>query len=143
MPQLDAEYKYVSSPFIKREKLDEPVWVSEAYADSLVQLHDGLLSFDGLKVRMVDSEHWRDNIYVEPADIVILCRGFLGPMSELVEAYPSVCLLLDASLYANSRGRILRECAALGLQPVDISSAGAMKVVSHGDSFSLVPMRGK
>lgn len=143
VPQLDAEYEYVSSPFIKREKLDEPVWVSEAYADSLVQLHDGLLSFDGLKVRMVDNEHWRDNIYVEPADIVILCRGFLGPMSELVEVYPTGCLVLDASLYANSRGRILRECAALGLQPVDILSAGAMKVVSHGDSFSLVPMRGK
>lgn len=143
VPQLDAEYEYVSSPFVKREKLDEPVWVSEAYADSLVQLRDGLLSFDGLKVRLVDSEHWRDNIYVEPADIVILCRGFLGPMSELVEAYPSGCLVLDASLYANSRGRILRECAALGLQPVDISSVGAMKVVSEGDSFSLVPIRGK
>ena len=143
IPQLDAEYEYVSTPFIKREKLDEPVWVNEAYTDSLVQLRDGLLSFDGLKVRLVDSEHWRDNIYVEPADIVILCRGFLGPMSELVEAYPSACLVLDASLYANSRGRILRECAALGLQPVDISSVGAMKVVSDEDSFSLVPMRGK
>lgn len=143
IPQLDAEYEYVSTPFIKREKLDEPVWVNEAYADSLVQLRDGLLSFDGLKVRLVDSEHWRDNIYVEPADIVVLCRGFLGPMSELVEVYPAGCLVLDASLYANSRGRILRECAALGLQPVDISSAGAMKVVSNEDSFSLVPMRGK
>ena len=143
IPQLDAEYEYVSTPFIKREKLDEPVWVNEAYTDSLVQLRDGLLSFDGLKVRLVDSEHWRDNIYVEPADIVILCRGFLGPMSELVEAYPSACLVLDASLYANSRGRILRECAVLGLQPVDISSVGAMKVVSDEYSFSLVPMRGK
>lgn len=143
VPQPDAQYEYASSPFIKREQLSEPVWVSEAYADSLVTLRDGLLTFCGLKVRMVDNALWQDNVYVEPADIVLLCRGFLGRISELVEAYPSGCILLDASLYAHSRARILRECAALGLDPVDVSSTGAVKVLSVGDSFRLVPMRGK
>lgn len=143
VPQLDAEYEYSSSPFIKREGLPQPVWVNGCFCDSTLALSEGLLEFNGLEVRLVDNAHWQENMYVEPADIVILCRGFLGRMAELVEAYPSACLVLDASLYKHSRQRILRECAALGVDPVDISDSGAMMVVSSGDSFRLVPVRGK
>ena len=141
--QSKAEYDYVSSPYIKREKLEEPVWVSGAYADSLLSLHNGLLSFDNLRIRMVDDGLWQENIYVEPADIVILCRGFAGKVAELVEAFPAGCVVLDASLYANSRTRILQECAALGLEPVDLLVTGAMKVVSDDETIKLVPLRGK
>ena len=143
VPQLDAEYEYSSSPFVKREKLTEPLWVNGEYRDSIFALSDGLLQFDGLKVRMVDSDVWQDNLYVHPADSVLLCRGFLGRVDELVEAYPSSCLLLDASLYKRSRERILRECTALGIEAIDISESGAMMVAPSGDKFTLLPLRGK
>lgn len=143
VPQLDAEYEYASSPFIKREGLLPPKWVSGTFSDASLSLCDGLLQFDGISVRLVDNENWRENIYVLPADVVILCRGFLGPVEELVEAYPSACLVLDASLYSHSRQRIVRECAALGIKPVDISRTGAMMVTASGDGFTLHPLRGK
>ena len=143
VPQLDAEYEYSSSPFVKREKLPEPIWVNGEHCDSIFALSDGLLQFDGFKVRMVDSDVWQENLYVHPADIVLLCRGFLGRVDELVEAYPSSCLLLDASLYKRSRERILRECTALGIEAIDISESGAMMVAPSGDKFTLLPLRGK
>ena len=143
VPQLDAEYEYSSSPFIKREGLPQPVWVNGRFSDGDISLNEGLLKFNGLDVRLVDNALWQENIYVEPADIVILCRGFLGTVKDLVEAYPSACLVLDASLYRHSRQRILRECAALEIEPVDIADTGAMMVVASGDSFTLLPLRGK
>ena len=143
VPQLDAEYEYSSSPYIKRENLTDPKWVDGTYSDSILTMRDGLLSFNGIKVRLVDNENWRDNVYVQPSDIVVLCRGFLGPVKELVEAYPSSCLVLDASLYKRSRQRILRECAALNIEPVDISQTGAMMILPGDENFSMVSMRGK
>lgn len=143
VPQLDAEYEYSSFPYLKREKLVEPLWVSGEYSDSLLSLSDGLLQLGGLSVRLVNSDAWQENVYVCPTDIVLLCRGFLGKIEELVEAYPSSCLLLDASLYKRSRERILRECAALDIEAVDISEVGALMILPSEDRFALLPMRGK
>lgn len=143
VPRLDAEYEYSSGPYIKREGLAEPGWAYWNHEGDAFSLKEGLLQFNGLKVRMLDSDLWRENLYTEPTDIVILCRGFKGSIAELAEVYPAGCVILDASLYRKSRERILRECAALGIEPVDISVQGAMKIVAAGDSFKLVPMRGK
>ena len=143
VPQLDAEYEYASSPYIKREGLDEPVWVDSCFSSSCFEHDEGLVTYGGLKVRMVADDLWRENLYSVPTDVVILCRGFLGKIQELVEAYPPGCILLDASLYKHSRERILRECAALGVDAVDISKTGAVKIVPQGDGFEIIPLRGK
>ena len=143
VPQLDAEYEYVSSPYIKREGMDEPVWVSDAFFCDLFEHDEGLLLYGGLKIRMVADGLWRENLYTAPTDVVILCRGFLGSIKELYEVYSPGCLLLDASLYKHSRERILRECAQLGVEPVDISRSGAILIVPQGDSFEIMPLRGK
>lgn len=143
VPQFDAEYEYVSQPFIEREGLDSPLWVDGDYACSEFVYRGGALKYGGLKIRLLADELWRKNIFAEPVDVLLLCRGFLGPVKELVEVYPSSCMLLDASLYRHSRERILRECAALGLEPIDISATGAVLVVPHVDNFEIIPLRGK
>lgn len=143
VPQLDAEYEYSSSPFIKREKMADPLWINGEFSDSILLLDDGLLQFQGLRVRLVNDDLWQENLYVAPADVVVLCRGFLGKVEELVEAYPSSCLVLDASLYKHSRARIRKECAALGIDVVDISEMGAIMLLPADVNFSLRPMRGK
>ena len=143
VPQMDAEYEYVSSPYIKREGLPEPEWACWDYSADGLAVDEGLLDFCGLKVRFVDNGHWNESKYSVPADAVVLCRGFLGGIEELFEVYPTGCLVLDASLYKRSRDRILRECASLGVDAVDISRTGAVALIPGGDSFTLVPLRGK
>ena len=143
VPQLDAEYEYASSPFVKREKLDEPVWVNDDYECGSFVYRNGIVGYGGLKIRMLADELWRQSLFTEPVDVLILCRGFLGPVKELVEVYPSPCILLDASLYKRSRDRILRECAVLGVDVIDISRSGAVKIVPHADEFEIIPLRGK
>ena len=64
-------------------------------------------------------------------------------VEELLEVYPASCMLLDASLYKRSRDRILRECAVLGVEAVDISRNGALKIAPHDDNFEIIPLRGK
>lgn len=143
VPQLDAEYEYVSGPFLKRESLSKPKWVCYEYNDSLLQYDSGLFDFDGVKVRLLDNAHWQDNEKVEPVDILVLCRGFLGRISKLVEVYPAACVVVDGSLYKHSRERIKREYTRLGIDVVDISESGAMKVVADVENFDLIPMRDK
>ncbi len=143
VPQLDAEYEYTSSPYIKREKMPEPRWVDGDYECEAFAFSNGVLEYDGLKIRLLADELWRDNVFAEPVDVLVLCRGFLGPVEELLEVYPASCMLLDASLYKRSRDRILRECAVLGVEAVDISRNGALKIVSHDDNFEIIPLRGK
>ena len=143
VPQDSARYEYVSSSYIKREKLNDPAWVNGEYDGLFIDLNDGLLSFYGLRMRLVDNALWQGNIYVEPADVVLICHGFKGRMSDLVEAFPAACYLLDGSLYSNSRQRIQRECVALGIETVDISTIGAVMLEASGDSFTLTPLRGK
>jgi hypothetical protein len=143
VPQLDAEYEYVSSPYIKREKLSGSLWVDDDYECETFAFSNGVLEYDGLKIRLLADELWRDNIFAEPVDVLVLCRGFLGPVEELLEVYPASCMLLDASLYKRSRDRILRECAVLGVEAVDISRNGALKIVPHDDNFEIIPLRGK
>ena len=121
----------------------DPLWVNGEFSDTILLLDDGLLQFQGLRVRLVNDDLWQDNLYVAPADVVVLCRGFLGKVEELVEAYPSSCLVLDASLYKHSRARIRKECAALGIDVVDISEMGAIMLLPADANFSLRPMRGK
>lgn len=143
VPQLDAEYEYTSSPYIKREKMPEPRWVDGDYECKAFAFSNGVLEYDGLKIRLLADELWRDNIFAEPVDVLVICRGFLGPVEELLEVYPASCMLLDASLYKRSRDRILRECAVLGVEAVDISRNGALKIVPRGDNFEIIPLRGK
>lgn len=143
VPQLDAEYEYVSLPYIKREGLPSPQWACWNYAGEKLSVEEGLLGFCGLKVRLVDNGYWNESIYSTPADVVVLCRGFLGSIEELLEVYPTNCLILDASLYKRSRERILRECAAIGIEPVDISRSGAVAIIPGDGCFTLEPLRGK
>lgn len=143
VPQLDAEYEYSSSPYIKREKLSQPQWVDGDYECGAFAFGDGVLRYGGLKIKLLADDHWRENIFTEPVDVLVLCRGFLGPVEELMEVYPWSCLLLDASLYRHSRERIVRECSVLGVEAVDVSKNGALKIVPCGDNFKIIPLRGK
>lgn len=143
VPQLDAEYEYVSKPFQQQKALPIPQWVSYGYNDSVVQYNDGLFVFDDIKVKMLDNPHWAENVNAEPVDILVLCRGFLGRINKLVKIYPASCVVVDASLYKHSRERIIREYSQLGIEVVDIADTGAMKVVVQDGNFDLIPMRDK
>ena len=143
VPCVDAEYEYSSVPFVKRERLPEPLWMWGCDSLHGVRMTDGVFTFAGLKLCMLDNPLWMENQYVEPVDILLLCRGFLGNIKELMEVYPTNCILIDASLYRHSRNRIIKECAAMGIAPVDISHTGALRIVSSDDGFEIHKMRGK
>ena len=143
VPQDDAEYEYSSLPYINREELLEPAWACYSYSDSLLCVESGMLSFNGIRLMMLDNGIWEENEYVEPVDVLLLCRGFLGNIERLIEYYPTECIVLDASLYSHSRNRIMRECDRLGVDAVDVSSCGAVKIVPADDSFFLDYMSGK
>lgn len=143
VPQFDADVDRVVEPFVKRERLREPVWAEEGFSDTLFSRKSGLLSFGGLRVQMLVDNCWLEDSVQRPVDALLLCRGFLGRVDELLVHYPANCVLLDGSLYEGSRRRLLRECRAAGVGCVDIAAVGAVKLVAADEAFSVTYMRGK
>ncbi len=143
VPQFDADIDRVVEPFVKRERLRQPLWLENGYSDSVVAYSEGLLSFGGLRVQLLADDCWLEDSVQRPVDALLLCRGFLGGVKDLLVHYPTNCVLLDGSLYEGSRRRLLRECKAAGVGYVDIARVGAVKLVGAGDAFAVEYMREK
>lgn len=140
VPQLDADVS-VMEPYIERERCGVPRWVEQG--DTAVSYSGGLLSFAGVRLQLLADDCWRSDSVSRSVDAVLLCRGFLGPVDELLLHYPTSCLLLDGSLYDGSRRRILREAARAGVPAVDIGAVGALKITGGEGLFAVETMRGK
>ncbi len=143
VPQFDADCDRVAGPYVERERLCEPRWADDGYRDSLLVRSQGLVYFGGLRVQMLADDCWLADSLQRPVDALLLCRGFLGPVEELLYHYPARCVILDGSLYDGSRRRLLRECDKSNVVCIDISQSGALKLQGCGDDFSVEFMRGK
>lgn len=143
VPQFDFDGAWVVEPFTAREGLDAPVWLSAGDSLPSVSFDSGLVSFGGLRLQLLADDCWRGSGVQRPVDALLLCRGFLGPVEELLSVFPARCVILDGSLFEGSRKRLARECKVAGVPFVDVSVMGAVKVAAHGENFSIVSMRGK
>ena len=143
VPKFDSDADRVLVPFMERESITSVRWLESPYADSCVSYSDGLLSFAGVRMQLLADDCWLSDSLQHPVDVLWLCRGFLGPVERLLEVYPASCIVLDGSLYAGSRRRLLRECGAAGVGCIDISQLGAVRLKAADGSFSVETMRGK
>ena len=143
VPKFDSDADRVLVPFMERESITSVRWLESPYADSCVSYSDGLLSFAGVRMQLLADDCWLSDSLQHPVDVLWLCRGFLGPVERLLEVYPASCIVLDGSLYAGSRRRLLRECGAAGVGCIDVSQLGAVKLKAADGSFSVETMRGK
>lgn len=143
VPKFDSDADRVLVPFMEREGITSVRWLESPYTDSSVSYSDGLLSFAGVRMQLLADDCWLSDSLQHPVDVLWLCRGFLGPVERLLEVYPASCIVLDGSLYAGSRRRLLRECGAAGVGCIDVSQLGAVKLKAADGSFSVETMRGK
>lgn len=143
VPKFDSDADRVLVPFVEREGITSVRWLESPYTDSCVSYSNGLLSFAGVRMQLLADDCWLSDSLQHPVDVLWLCRGFLGPVERLLEVYPASCIVLDGSLYAGSRRRLLRECGTAGVGCIDISQLGAVKLKAADGSFSVETMRGK
>lgn len=143
VPQFDSDAETVFSPYVEREGIEPLQWLESPCVNECVSYSNGLLSFADVRMQLLVDDCWLGDSLQHPVDILWLCRGFLGSVEKLLEVYPSTCVILDGSLYAGSRRRLLRECEAAGVGCMDISQLGAVKIIGDAGSFSIETMRGK
>ena len=143
VPRFDFDGARVVEPFLLREGIEEPRWLENGVCDSVASCKSGLLSFAGLRVQLLADDCWLADSVSRPVDALLLCRGYLGKVSDLLVHYPASCVILDGSLYERSRARLLRECAAAGVGCVDVSTVGAVRLMGGCDTFAVETMRGK
>lgn len=143
VPQLDSDCDRYVTPYIERERIVAPQWINNGFCCADINLSDGLLEFDDLRLQILADDCWLADSVQRPVDAVVLCRGFLGSVKELLQHYGTECVILDGSLYEVSRKRLLRECREEGVGCIDISRIGAVKIKSGNDIFMVETMAGK
>lgn len=146
-PANDADYDRVAAPYWKKRRMAQPKPVMECcyndYGDASIVNDNGLVQFYGRRIKVLADEHWVNDSIIEPVDCIYLCRGFLGSIKDLLLIYPTRNIVLDATLYKNSRVRILRESAQAGVNTVDLSQRGAVMLPCRIGGTQFVDMRGK
>lgn len=143
VPQLDSDCDRYVTPYIERERIVAPQWINNGFCCADINLSDGLLEFDDLRLQILADDCWLADSLQRSVDAVVLCRGFLGSVKELLQHYGTECVILDGSLYEVSRKRLLRECREEGVGCIDISRIGAVKIKSGNDIFMVETMAGK
>ena len=144
-PQCDVDARYLVGPYCKRENIAAPKLVADCcyndYSCAGFSVMDGLVTFGGRRIKFVADDCWVESLLVEPVDCILLCRGFAGSVKELLERYPTRYVLLDATLYAGSKKRVLRECRELGVRCIDLEDSGARKLLVKKTGVRLVPVQ--
>ena len=138
---IDAGLEYACEPYWRRENIDTPLWVNEPFNDGVLNYSDGMAEFSGRRIMVLADDCWREEENMRPVDCLYLCRGFLGSIEELLTVYPASFVVMDATLYSNSRRRIARECATIGVRCIDISQTGAMRWDCCEPEITIYPAR--
>lgn len=141
-PEWEIELEYTAEPFWRRENISEPLLLIKGYSDGKISFDGRTVCFANRKVVMLSDDCWKDETGIIPADCLYLCRGFLGGIKELMSVFPSRYIVLDATLYSNSRRRIKRECSELGVRCIDVAEQGAVKLLCNKTGVRFVNMRG-
>lgn len=141
-PEWEIELEYTAEPYWRREEIDEPLLLLKGYSDDKISFDGRMACFEHRRVIMLNDDCWNDADKIVPVDCLFLCRGFLGDIKELLLLFPARYIVLDATLYTNSRRRIKRECAELGVRCIDVAEQGAVKMLCNKTGVRFVNMRG-
>lgn len=141
-PEWDMELEYTVEPYCRRYGISVPQLLNDGFFNDRLAFEDNILHFAERKIKMLDDDCWQDETAVTPVDCIFLCRGFKGPIKELMLRYPSRYVIMDATLYAGSRRRIVRECAELNIRCIDLTK-GAVKLLCNKTGVRFENMRGK
>lgn len=141
-PEWDLELKYTVKPYCRRYNVPQPQLLSDGFSNDILTFENNILYFSERKIKMLDDDCWQDETAVTPVDCLFLCRGFKGPIKELMLIYPSRYVIMDATLYSGSRRRITRECAESNVRCIDLTK-GAVKLLCNKTGVRFENMRGK
>lgn len=136
--ESEAEQEYIVSPYLRRESMDTPLWLSGDHLDNNLSYVAGTLDFCGKRLKLLSDKSWMDDKNGFPVDILFLCKGFKGSMESLCALYPANYVVMDAGLHFMTRRRVERECAQLGVVCVDVAETGAVEFRCNDESFAPV-----
>ena len=133
----EVDIEHILAPALRRASMGEPLWMAGDYEDENILSASGLVEFRGRRVKMLCGRSWQEDSLSIPVDALLLCKGFKGAMIEVLEKYPTKNIIMDAGLHAMSRRRVAKECAALGIDCVDVASAGAVHFFCAGGKLQI------
>ena len=111
----------------QRIRLEEPLFITEEYADSLLCYHNGIISFAGRRVSVIHDNRWRYLSASQPllVDYLYLCKGYKGRLEELTRLFSFSMVVLDSSLPFYQQKMLIKECQQLGFSFISLSEKGS------------------
>ena len=113
-----------------RLRLSEPQVVTGTYSSPALQKRGRMLFYAGKSICLLHDDGWRNRMSDRPVtvDYLYLSKGYKGGMEELTPLLSIGTVVLDASLSARQRERIIGECVRLGIPYFSLSEKGSVCV---------------
>lgn len=125
-----SRLRRVLAPHWNRLRLSEPQIVTGTYSSPDLQKRGGMLFYAGKSICLLHDDGWRNRMSDRPVtvDYLYLSKGYKGGMEELTPLLSIGTVVLDASLSARQRERIIGECVRLGITYFSLSEKGSVCV---------------
>lgn len=114
----------------RRLRLAPPCPVAQDYADSCLSVRNGLLTYGGRRVCILNDSRWDGKAAPIPLhiDYLYVCRGYKGSLEELDALFDVDFVVFDASFTGFYRRRMEEECLRRGLPFHALDKDGALMV---------------
>lgn len=105
------------SGYASRLRLHQHVAVNTDYEqDNLIRLQN-IVWYHGKKIAIIHSNEWNFVTTTTPieVDYLYVCNGYRGAMETLTRTFSAQQVIIDASITASRRKKIIRECNELNI----------------------------
>lgn len=112
-----------------RLRLEPPQVVTDNYEGDGISFHDKILLFQGVRVCLLNDGRWRYKVSEAPLEIdyAYISKGYKGGLTELSGSFTIRRVIIDGSLSAYWRNRVLADCGKLQI-PYKLLEEGSVRV---------------
>lgn len=117
---IDSSFNYkrigkTMSAYWNRRRLESPQPVTADYSDAHLTFKDNMLSFNGIRIGIVNDNRWYNKYTDAPfkVDYLYVCNGYTRPLEALTSLFTAQCIVLDSSLPVWRQDTFVNECIRL------------------------------
>lgn len=111
--------------------LDEPYTVTKDFSMPGLSVRNQLLCYAGKRVCLLHDARWKDKVtnHPIPIDYLYISKGYKDNIKELSLLFSVKTVVLDSSLSAHNREKLIHECINLGISYFSLSEKGSVCIL--------------
>lgn len=121
----------VASRHWQRKRIASPRPIIGDYQDDELTVHDGILSFGGRRISLVNDNRWQGQVATHPlrVDYLYICKGYSGELRALTSLFCFSTVILDTSLSPYRLEALKQELLRLNYPFISLREKGSLQIL--------------